>query len=259
MVHAGPITPRSRMPGGPLLGYSASQSSVLRYLALDGTDHASRHGRGSMIRRLVICGPQPRSAPTATPPPGPGRRVRRLTQHWPAVRGHARQAAKRSSPERTAPAIAGSRNARTGKARQPGCPGLPGTPRRPRAHTDHMSHSSPTACRPLPGPGPPTTHIDYSPRQSGFPAGRSCGRRTHRPAQSWPAAPVAIIAPGPHSALAADSADSRARHTTRVPSACPSPLIQSLRSPARYRPGPRCAARDQRQRETLPSAPCLPD
>jgi len=75
----------------------------------------------------------------------------------------------------------------------------------------------------------------------------------HRPAQSWPAAPVAIIAPGPQSAPAADS---RARHTTRVPSACPSPLIQSRRSPARYRPGPRCAARDQRQRETLPSAPC---
>jgi len=37
----------------------------------------------------------------------------------------------------------------------------------------------------------------------------------------------------------------------RVPS-----LIQSGRSPARYRTGPRCAARDQRQRETPPSGPC---
>ena len=120
-----------------------------------------------MIRRPVTCRPQPRSAPTPTPPPGPGRH---LTQHWPAVPRHARQAARRSSPERTAPAIAGSRNARTGKARQPGSPGLPGTPRRPRARTDHMSHSSPTTCRPLPGPGPPTTHTDYSPRQPGFPA-----------------------------------------------------------------------------------------
>jgi hypothetical protein len=71
----------------------------------------------------------------------------------------------------------------------------------------------------------------------------------HRPAQSWPAAPVAIIAPGPRSIPAADSADSRAGHTTRIPSACPPPLIQSRRSPTRYRPGPRCAARDQRHRE----------
>ncbi len=104
MVHCGPIMPRSPMPGGPLLGYSASRSSALRYLALDGTDHASRHGPGSMIRRPVICRPQPRTAPTPTPPPGPGRH---LTQHWPAVPRHARQAARRSSPERTAPAIAG--------------------------------------------------------------------------------------------------------------------------------------------------------
>lgn len=81
----------------------------------------------------------------------------------------------------------------------------------------------------------------------------------HRPAQSWPAAPVAIIAPGPRSALVADSAGSRAGHATRVPSVCPPPLIQSRRSPARYRPGPPCAARDQRQRETLPCAPCPPE
>ena len=147
-------------------GYSTSGSAPA-ILALDGTDHASRHGRGGMIRRPIIWRPQSRSAPTATPLPGPGRR---LTRHWPAVPRHARQAARRSSPERTAPAIASSRNVRTGKARQPGLPGLLGTPRRPRARTDHMSHSSPTTCRPLPGPGPPTTHIDYSPRQSGFPA-----------------------------------------------------------------------------------------
>jgi hypothetical protein len=81
----------------------------------------------------------------------------------------------------------------------------------------------------------------------------------HRPAHSGPAAPVAIIAPGPRSALVADSAGPRAGHATRAPSACPPPLIQSRRSPARYRPGPPYAARDQRQRETLPCAPCPPE
>ena len=79
-------------------------------------------------------------APAATPRPGPGRRVMR---HWPAVRGHARQATRRSSPEQIAPAKAGSRIARTGKARQHG---LPGTLRRRRARTGHTSHSSSATC-----------------------------------------------------------------------------------------------------------------
>jgi hypothetical protein len=79
---------------------------------------------------------------------------RGVMRHWPGVRAHARQAARRSSPVQTAPATAGSRNARTGKARHPGLPGLPGTLRRPRARTDHMSHSSPATCRSAAGPGP---------------------------------------------------------------------------------------------------------
>jgi hypothetical protein len=143
---------------GLLLGFSWVQHirfSAPRYLALDGTHHASRHRRGGMIRRPIIWRPQSRSAPTATPLPGPGRR---LTRHWPAVPRHARQAARRSSPERTAPAIASSRNVRTSKARQPGLPGLPGTPRRPRARTDHTSHSSPATCRSVAGSRPPQLH-----------------------------------------------------------------------------------------------------
>ena len=66
----------------------------------------------------------------------PPRRVR----HWPAARAHARPEARRSSPARTAPAIAGSRSVRIGTAR---LSGRPGTPRRPRARTDHTSHSFP--------------------------------------------------------------------------------------------------------------------
>jgi hypothetical protein len=188
-----------------------------------------------MIRRPIIWRPQSRSAPTATPPPGPGRR---LTRHWPAVPGHARQAARRSSPERTAPAIASSRNVRTGKARQPGLPGLLGTPRRPRARTDHTSHSSPATCRSVAGSRPPQLHhIDCSPRQSALPARPLTATGHYRPAQSWPAAPVPSSrlgdvalrrptrpAPGP--------GIPRGYHP-RVPS-----LIQSGRSPARYRPGP---------------------
>ena len=79
-------------------------------------------------------------APAATPRPGQGRRVMR---HWPAVRVHARQAARRSSPEQIAPASAGWRIARTGKARQPG---LPGILRRLRARSDHTSQSSSATC-----------------------------------------------------------------------------------------------------------------
>jgi hypothetical protein len=153
---------------GPSPWYSTSRFSAPRYLALDGTDHAGRHGRRDMIRRPIIWRPQSRSAPAATPPPGPGRR---LTRHWPAVPGHARQAARRSSLERTAAAIASSRNVRTGKARQPGLPDLLGTPRRPRARTDHTSHSSSATCRSVAGSRPSQLHhIDCAPRQSALPA-----------------------------------------------------------------------------------------
>ena len=169
-------------------GYSTSRFSAPRYLALDGSDHASRHGRGGMIRRLIIWRPQSRSAPTAAPLPGPGRR---LTRHWPAVPRHARQAARRSSPERTAPAIASSRNVRTGKARQPGLPGLLGTPRRPRARTDHTSHSSPATCRSVAGSRPRSYTIVIAHHVICCPGSAAHAATGHyRPAQSWPAAPV---------------------------------------------------------------------
>jgi hypothetical protein len=220
-------------------GYSTSRFSAPRYLALDGSDHASRHGRGGTIRRPIIWHPQSRSAPTATPLPGPGRR---LTRHWPAVPRHARQAARRSSPERTAPAIASSRNVRTGKARQPGLPGLFGTPRRPRARTDHTSHSSPATCRSVAGSRPPQLHhSDCSPRHLLSRLGRSRGHRALPPGSELACGAGPIIAPGRRSAPAANSAAPgpgvpRGYHP-RVPS-----LIQSGRSRARYRPGPQCAA-----------------
>ena len=114
-----------------------------------------RRHRGSPARpghppRQVIHA-LPRCAPTATPPLGPGWR---LTRQWPAVRWHARQAARRSSLERIVPAIASLRNVRTGKARQPGSLCLPGTPRRPRARIDHTSHSSPATCHSVAGSRP---------------------------------------------------------------------------------------------------------
>ena len=82
---------------------------------------------------------------TATPHPRP---VRSLL----AALVHAHREARRSSLERTAPASAGSRSFRTGKARQPG---PLGTPRGPRARTDHMSRSSPATCRSGAGPSCP--------------------------------------------------------------------------------------------------------
>jgi hypothetical protein len=85
---------------------------------------------------------QQRLRRTATPHPRPGRSLL-------AALVRARQAARRSSLGRTAPASAGSRSLRTGKAHQPG---LPGTPRGSRARTDHMSRSSPATCRSAAGP-----------------------------------------------------------------------------------------------------------
>jgi hypothetical protein len=88
---------------------------------------------------------RPRMRRTAMPH---GRLGRSLVRRWLAARAHACQEARRSSPERTSPANAGSRSARTGTARHPD---PPGTPRRSRARTDHTSHTSarrlPVRCR----------------------------------------------------------------------------------------------------------------
>jgi hypothetical protein len=95
----------------------------------------------------LLAGSRPAPPPIWPQPPRPTphrQRGRSLVRHRLAARAHARQEARTSSPERTAPAIAGSRNARRDKARPPG---LLGTPRRPRVRTDHTSHSS---SRPLP-------------------------------------------------------------------------------------------------------------
>jgi hypothetical protein len=59
------------------------------------------------------------------------------------------QRPKRSSPERTAPASAGSRTACTGTAYPPG---RPSTPRRPQVRTDYRSDSSPASFRSAAGP-----------------------------------------------------------------------------------------------------------
>jgi hypothetical protein len=77
---------------------------------------------------------------------------RRLGRSLLAAPVRARPEARRSSLERTATAIAGSRNVRTGKARQPG---LPGRPRGSRVRTDHTSQSSPAPCRSAAGPRGP--------------------------------------------------------------------------------------------------------
>jgi hypothetical protein len=201
----------------------------------DRSRYPSRHGRGSTIRRLIIWRPQPRSAPTATPPPGPGRR---LTRRWPAVRGHARQAARRSSSERTAPAIASSRNVRTGKARRPGLPALLGTPadRGPTPIT-RLIHLPPPVV-PLQDPDSRSYtiliahHVNLLSR-----LGRSCGHQAPPPGPELICGAGRYHRTGRRSAPATDSAGSRAGRTTQVPSACPPP-IQSGRPPARYRPGP---------------------
>jgi hypothetical protein len=104
---------------------------------------------------------------------------RRAGRSLSAAQAHARQEARRSSPERTAPAIAGSRNVRTGKARQPG---LPCTPRGPRARTDHTSHSSPASFRSATGPRYPLSvrsgHLParYTPALTRGPASTAIGR-----------------------------------------------------------------------------------
>jgi hypothetical protein len=133
------MMPRSRIPGMGLVLVaphpSPAPASTSRWTAPITLTRAGQHDRP--VRHLM---PAATPAPAATPHPGPGRRVMR---HWPAVRVHACQAARRSSPEQIAPASAGSRIARTGKARQPGRPGIL---RRLRARTDYTSHSSSATC-----------------------------------------------------------------------------------------------------------------
>jgi hypothetical protein len=67
----------------------------------------------------------------------------------------------------------------------------------------------------------------------------------HRPAQSWPAR----RSPSSHLGQVALGRPTRPTPGPGIPRVyhphVPPPLIQSRRSPARYRPGPRCAARDQ--------------
>ena len=94
-------------------------------------------GNGQPDRPVHHLARRPRMRRTARPR---GRLGHSLVRHWPAARAHARPEVRRSSPERIAPASAGSRCARTGTARQPG---PPGTPRRSRVRTDHTSPSFP--------------------------------------------------------------------------------------------------------------------
>lgn len=98
-----------------------------------------------------------------------------------------------------------------------------------------------------------THHVDLVSR----PAVRAATGH-HRPAQSWPAAPVAIIATGPRSAPAADSADSRAgayhASTIRVSPSTdtepPLPCQIQAGSPMR---GPRSKTARNTSKRTLPA------
>ena len=176
---------------------------------------------------------QPRLRRTPMPHRRPGCS---LARHWLAARAHTRQEARRSSPERTAPAIGGSRSVRTGGARQPG---LLCTPRGSPVRTDHTSHSSPATCRSAVGPRcPARCHIDSSLLLISFPGS----------AALWQSGTAARSRAGPRGigrrrawrrgAPAADSAGSGAGRTTRAPSASPPPPIQSGRLPCQIRAWP---------------------
>src|SRR5579871_2867765 len=71
------------------------------------------------------------------------RRGRNLARYRLAVRSRVGQEARKSTPERSAPAIAGVRSVRRNTARRSG---LPDTPRRPRARTDHTFPSFSITC-----------------------------------------------------------------------------------------------------------------
>jgi hypothetical protein len=132
----------------------------------------------------------PRLRPMATPHRRAGCSLQR---HWLAARARARPEARTSSPERTAPANAGSRTIRTGTARPPG---LPGTPRRSRVRTDHTSHSSPATFRSAAGPRCPARCpvLIARPFTSVVPARPQCGHRALPPGPELVrAAPVVVV------------------------------------------------------------------
>jgi hypothetical protein len=174
----------------------------------------------------------------ARPHPRPGRS---LARRWLAARVHARQEARRSSPERTALAIAGSRTARTGKARRPG---LPGTPRRSRVRTDHTSHSSPAPYRSGAGPRYPArrTLLPCSPLHICFPGARFPARPLVRPSGTTARSGTGSRGAGHRGRgwvaqrSGGRARQARARRATRARSASPPPLIRSGRPPARYKP-----------------------
>jgi len=149
-------------------------------------------GAGQHNRPVRHLAQQPRLRRTATRHRRPGRtRLRR----WLAARSRARPGARRSSPERTAPATAGSRTVRTGTARQPG---PPGTPRRSRVRTGHRSHSSPAAFRSAAGPRCPARCPVWIARHvpSAVPARPHRGHRAPPPGPELVrAAPVAVVVP----------------------------------------------------------------
>jgi hypothetical protein len=164
---------------------------MLRGLSGTADPPAAGHDIVAAGDRRSIIGAATTPARTATPHPRPSHRLL-------AGRVHAHREARRSSLEQTAPASAGSRSFRTGKARRPG---LPGTPRGSRARTDHMSRSSPATCR------------------SQAPSPRHC-IDTHHVTPASPARPVKR--PGRHR-LGSESAQPAQglRPATRAPAASP--------------------------------------
>ena len=173
---------------------------------------------------------QPRLRRTATPHPRPGRSLL-------AALVHAHREARRSSPERTAPASAGSRSFRTGKARPPG---LLGTPRGSRARTDHTSRSSPATCRSAAGPRCPARGTILIGRHF---TSASPTRPFKRPLAPLPwsgparPAPVTVVAPGRRvPAAGSASPGGRACHAG---ASSQSPSIQSGHFPCQIQAGPR--------------------
>jgi hypothetical protein len=183
---AGRATPISPIPGRLVLvnphpssaPYNTSRSPLAKGKAAQSAGPLS--GAAARQRR------------TATPHRRPGRS---LLRRWLAARARARPKARRSSPERTAPASAGSRSVRTGIARQPG---LPGTPRRSRVRTGHTSDSSPATFRSAAGPRCPARCPVWIARHVTFavPARPQCGHRAPPPGPELArAAPVVVVVP----------------------------------------------------------------
>jgi hypothetical protein len=158
---------------------------------------------------------------------------------------HARQEARKSSLERTARAIAGSRNVRTGKAREPG---LPGTPRGPRARTDHTPHSSPATCQSAAGPRcPARCAISIcSPRHICVPSQPPARPLPPPPGQSWSVRRQSLSL-----RLRGDAPGGRLRgQTYRAPAASP-PIHTERPPPGQIQAGP--AAVQPQQPQAMPS------